>query len=97
MHGCRPTGRVYEGGPHRAGVHICATQLQKKKNLTPQTYSYWAELTVMLHVLGAGKGYSVSCGKTDTPGSAHFPHFEGSFPAGGEFADPFLVRYSTWD
>jgi hypothetical protein len=22
---CRPTGRAYEGGPHRIGVHICTT------------------------------------------------------------------------
>jgi hypothetical protein len=51
----------------------------------------------MLHVPGAGKRFSFCCGKTDTPGSAYFPHLEGSFPAGGEFVDPFLVRYSPWD
>jgi hypothetical protein len=27
-------------------------------------------------------------------GSAYFRHLEGSFPAGGEIADPFLVLYS---
>jgi hypothetical protein len=50
-----------------------------------------AELTEMLHVLGAGKRHSFSCGKADTSVSAYFHHLEGSFPVGGEFEEPFLV------
>jgi hypothetical protein len=66
----------------------------KRKKLNPSDLLLWAELTEMLHVTGAGKRFSFCCGKTDTSGSAYFPHLEGSFLAGGEFADPFLVRYS---
>jgi hypothetical protein len=36
----------------------------------------------------------ISCSKADTPGSAYFRHLEGSFPAGGEFVEPFSVQYS---
>jgi hypothetical protein len=32
--------------------------------------------------------------KADTPGSAYFRHLEGSFPARGEFVEPFSVQYS---
>jgi hypothetical protein len=46
----------------------------------------------MLHAPGVGKRYS-SCNKVVAPGSAYFRHLEGSFPAGGEIADPFLVLY----
>ena len=42
---------------------------------------------------GLGRGLSFSCSKADTPGSAYFHHLEGSFPDGGEIADPFLVLY----
>jgi hypothetical protein len=45
----------------------------------------------MLYVPGIGKRHSFSCGKMDTLGSAYFRHLEGSFPAGGEFVEPFSV------
>jgi hypothetical protein len=48
----------------------------------------------MLYVPGIGKRLSFSCSKADTPGSAYFRHLEGSFPAGGEFVEPFSVQYS---
>ena len=51
----------------------------------------WEKLTEMLYVRGIGKRLSFSCSKADTPGSAYFRHLEGSFPAGGEFVEPFLV------
>jgi hypothetical protein len=51
----------------------------------------WMELTEMLYVLEVEKRHSFSCGKADTPGSTYFRHLEGSFPAGGEFEEPFLV------
>jgi hypothetical protein len=68
--------------------------VKKEETPTPQTFSYWIELTEMLYVPGVGKGHSFSCGKADTPGSAYFHHLEGSFPAGGEFEEPFSVQYS---
>jgi hypothetical protein len=40
------------------------------------------------------KRHPFSCGKADTPGSAYFRHLEGSFPAGGEFVEPFKAQYS---
>jgi hypothetical protein len=48
----------------------------------------------MLYVPGIGKRLSFSCSKADTPRSAYFRHLEGSFPAGGEFVEPFSVQYS---
>jgi hypothetical protein len=44
-----------------------------------------------LYVPEVGERHSFSCGKADTPGSAYFCHLEGSFPARGEFEEPFLV------
>jgi hypothetical protein len=44
-----------------------------------------------LYVPEVGERHSFSCGKADTPGSAYFRHLEGSFPARGEFEEPFLV------
>jgi hypothetical protein len=38
--------------------------------------------------------YSFSCSEVVTLGSAYFRRLEGSFPAGGEFAEPFSVQYS---
>ena len=43
---------------------------------------------------GVRKRYSFSCSEVVTLGSAYFRRLEGSFPAGGEFAEPFLVQYS---
>jgi hypothetical protein len=65
----------------------------KRRNPNPSDLLLWIELTEMLYVLGVGKRHSFSCGKADTPGSAYFRHLEGSFPAGGEFEEPFSVQY----
>jgi hypothetical protein len=43
---------------------------------------------------GVRKRYSFSCSEVVTLGSAYFCLLEGSFPAGGEFVEPFLVQYS---
>jgi hypothetical protein len=37
--------------------------------------------------------YSFSRSEVVTPGSAYFCHLEGTFPAGGELAEPSLVQY----
>jgi hypothetical protein len=39
------------------------------------------------------KRYSFSYSKVVTLRSAYFRRLEGSFPAGGEFAEPFSVQY----
>jgi hypothetical protein len=52
------------------------------------------KLTEMLYVPGIGKRLSFRCSKANTPGSAYFRHLEGSFPAKGEFVEPFSVQYS---
>jgi hypothetical protein len=57
----------------------------------------WEELTEVLYVPGIGQRLSFNCGKADTPGSVYFHHLEGSFPAGGEFMEPFSVQYSPKD
>jgi hypothetical protein len=54
----------------------------------------WEELTEVLYVPGIGQRLSFSCGEADTPGPAYFHHLEGTFPAGGEFMEPFSVQYS---
>jgi hypothetical protein len=66
----------------------------KIRNVNPTDLPLWIELTEMLYVPGIGKRHSFCCGKADTPGSAYFRHLEGSFPAGGEFVEPFSVQYS---
>jgi hypothetical protein len=66
----------------------------KRRNPNPSDLLLWIELTEMLYLLGVGKRHSFSCGKADTPGSAYFRHLEGSFPAGGEFVEPFSVQDS---
>jgi hypothetical protein len=43
--------------------------------------------------LGVRKRYSFSCSEVVTLGSAYFRRLEGSFPAGGEFVEPFSVQY----
>jgi hypothetical protein len=62
-----------------------------RRNPNPSDLLLWIELTEMLYVPEVGKRHSFSCGKADTPGSAYFCHLEGSFPAGGEFEETFLV------
>jgi hypothetical protein len=52
------------------------------------------KLTEMLYIPWIGQRHSFSRGKADAPGVAYFRHLEGSFPARGEFVEPFLVQYS---
>jgi hypothetical protein len=77
------------------GLAYIYSQLSYKgRKLNPQACFYGKKLTEMLYVSGIGKRLSFSCSKADTPGSAYFRHLEGSFPAGGEFVEPFSVQYS---
>jgi hypothetical protein len=69
-------------------MHNLVTQ---RRNPNPSDLLLWIELTEMLYVLGVAERHSFTCGKADTPGSAYFCHLEGSFPAGGEFEEPFSV------
>jgi hypothetical protein len=66
----------------------------KRKKTEPPGLFLWEKLMDMLYVPRIGKRLSFSCGKADTPGSAYFRHLEWSFPAGGEFVEPFSVQYS---
>jgi hypothetical protein len=43
--------------------------------------------------LGVSERYSFSYSEVVTLGSAYFRRLEGSFPAGGEFAEPLSVQY----
>jgi hypothetical protein len=92
MHGCKLTGRVYEGGPYRAGVTRMRNIVTKGRKTQPlrlapmdRTYS---------DAPGVRKRYSFSYSEMVTLGSAYLCRLEGSFPAGREFAEPFLVQYS---
>jgi hypothetical protein len=67
--------------------------LVTRRNLNPSDSLLWVGLTEILYVLGIGKRLSFSCSKADIPGSTYFHHLEGSFPAGGEFVEPFSVQY----
>jgi hypothetical protein len=75
-------------------AYICVLPSYKKRKLLPPILLLWEELTEVLYVPGIGQRFAFSCGEADTPGSAYFCHLEGSFPAGGEFMEPFLVQYS---
>jgi hypothetical protein len=66
----------------------------KGRKLHSPVFLLWEELTEVLYVPGIGQKLSFSCGEADTPGSSYFRHLEGSFPAGGEFMEPFSVQYS---
>jgi hypothetical protein len=55
MHECRQTGRAYEDGPHRAGVHVCTTQLQEDI-ITPRTCFCGQDLQECSMFEGLGKG-----------------------------------------
>jgi hypothetical protein len=66
----------------------------KRRNPNPLDFLLCIELMEMLYVPEVGKRHSFSCSKADTPGLAYFRHLEGSFPAGGEFVEPFSVQYS---
>jgi hypothetical protein len=76
-------------------VYICALPSYKGRILHPPILLLWEELTEVLYVPGIGQGFVFSCGKADTPGLAYFRHPEGSFPARGEFMEPFSVQYSS--
>jgi hypothetical protein len=82
----------------RAGLtglaYICVLPSYKGRKLYPPAFLLWEELTEVFYVLGVGQRLSFGCGEADAPVSAYFCHFEGSFPAGGEFMEPFLVQYS---
>jgi hypothetical protein len=65
--------------------------LVNRRNHNPLDLLLWVGLIGILYILGFRKRFPFWCGKTDTPGSAYFRHLEGSFPAGGEFEEPFLV------
>jgi hypothetical protein len=75
-------------------AYIYAQLSYKGRKIESPGLFLWGKLTEMLYVLGIGKRLSFSCSKVGTPGSAYFRHLEGSFPAGGEFMEPFLVQYS---
>jgi hypothetical protein len=78
-------------------AYIYALPSYKGRKLNSPALLLWEKLTEVLYVLGIGHRLSFSCDKADTPRSAHFRHLEGSFPAGREFMDPFLVQYSPQD
>jgi hypothetical protein len=66
----------------------------KGRKTEPPGLFLWVKLMEMLYVPGIGKRLSFSCSKADTHGLAYFRQLEGSFPAGGEFVEPFSVQYS---
>jgi hypothetical protein len=75
-------------------AYICVLPSYKGRKLHPLVFLLREELTEVLYVPGIRQRFSFSCGEADTPGSAYFHHFEGSFPAGVEFMEPFSVQYS---
>jgi hypothetical protein len=75
-------------------AYICVLPSYKGRKLHPPVLLLWEELTEVLYVPGIGQGFSFSCGEVDTPESAYFCHLEGSFPARGEFMEPFSIQYS---
>jgi hypothetical protein len=78
-------------------AYIYALPSYKGRKLNSPALLLWGKLIEVLYVLGIGQRLSFSYGETDTPGSAHFRHLEGSFPARGEFMEPFSVQYSPQD
>jgi hypothetical protein len=72
-------------------AYIYALPSYKGRKLNSPALLLWEELTEVLYVPGIGQRLSFGCGKVDTPGPAYFRHLEGSFPAGGEFMEPFSV------
>jgi hypothetical protein len=75
-------------------AYIYALPSYKGRKLNSLALPLWETLTEVLYVPRIGQRLSFSCGKADTPGSTHFRHLKGSFPAGGEFMEPFSVQYS---
>jgi hypothetical protein len=78
-------------------AYIYALPSYKGRKLNSPVLLLRGKLTKVLYVPGIGQRLSFSCGKADAPGSAHFRYHEGSFPAGGEFMEPFSVQYSPQD
>jgi hypothetical protein len=78
-------------------AYIYALPSYKGRKLNSPALPLWEKLTKVLYVPRIGQRLSFSCGKADTPGSAHFCHLEGSFPTRGEFMEPFSVQYSPQD
>jgi hypothetical protein len=76
-------------------AYIYVLPSYKGRKLNSPALLLWEELTEVLYVPGIGQRLSFSCGEADTPGSAYFRHLEGSFPARGEFMEPFSVQYSS--
>jgi hypothetical protein len=75
-------------------AYIYVLPSYKGRKLNSPALLLWEELTEVLYVPGIEQRLSFSCGKADTPRSAYFRYLEGSFPAGGEFMEPFSVQYS---
>jgi hypothetical protein len=73
-------------------AYIYALPSYKGRKLYSPALLLWEELTEVLYVLGIGQRLSFSYGEEDTPGLAYFCHLEGSFPARGEFMEPFSVQ-----
>ena len=73
---------------YRSVPHVDAILLQRKGY---SRSSLGIELTQMFYVLWVGQRHSVFHGKANASGLAYFCHLEGSFPAGGEFVEPFSV------
>jgi hypothetical protein len=65
---------------------------KKEEKLDLSDLLLWIELTGMRQGLGRGSP-SAAVRWSPTPGSAFFRRLEGSFPAGGELAEPFSVQY----
>jgi hypothetical protein len=95
-----PYNLIYMGADQQAGLtravltgltYTYAQPSYKGRKLNPSVLPLWIELMEILYIPGIGQRHSFSCGKADTPGSAYFCHFEGSFPTGGEFVEPFSV------
>jgi hypothetical protein len=78
-------------------AYIYVLPSYKGRKLNSPVLLLWKKLMEVLYVPGIGQRLSFSYGKADTPRSAHFRHLEGSFPAGGEFMEPFSVQYSPQD
>jgi hypothetical protein len=78
-------------------AYIYALPSFKGRKLNSPSLLLWEKLTEVLYAPGIGQRLSLICGKGETPRSAYFRHLEGSFPAGGEFMEPFSVQYSPQD
>jgi hypothetical protein len=92
MSGSQKTGFIRADLTGLAYIYVLPSY--KGRKLHSPALLLWEELTEVLYVPRIGQRLSFSCGEADTPGSAYFHHLEGSFPAVGEFMEPFSVQYS---